>query len=105
MYGMIVYSTLCVVCDRPRTKNRSFWLKYDNRPKTDFCSLIDEFTTDNDGRPMEHDSFGGGESIGASGGPTRLVQGALLHAFFQHTQYTVYVYEHTQDIAYVSDWR
>ena len=73
--------------------------------ETDHSSPINESTTDKDDRPMNHDSFGGGESIGASGGPTRLVQGALLHAFFQHTQYTVYVYEHTQDIAYVSDWR
>ena len=30
---------------------------------------------------MEYDGFGGRESIGASCGAKRLVQGALLHAF------------------------
>ena len=33
--------------------------------ETDRSSSIDEFTTDKNDGPMEHDGFGGGESIGA----------------------------------------
>ena len=39
--------------------------------ETDHSSPIGEFATDKDERPMEHDGFGGGESIGASGGARR----------------------------------
>ena len=73
--------------------------------ETDRSSSIDEFMTDKNDGPMEHDGFGGGESIGAGSGAKRLGQGALLHAFLQHTQDIAYVSEHTQDIAYLADWR
>ena len=81
--------------------DHSFFLKFG----TDHSSPRGEFTTDKDDPPTEHDGFGGGESIGASGGAKRLVQGALLHAFSQHTQDLAYVAEHTKDLAYVTDWR
>ncbi len=48
---------------------------------TDHSPPIDEFTTDKNDRPMEHDGFGGGESIGASGGAKRLVEPSDVHAF------------------------
>ena len=103
MYGTLLYFVCCVWS----TKNQESEFFFSNAidPETDHSSPIDEFTTDNDARPMEHDGFGGGESIGASGEAILIVQGALLHAFHQHTQDLAYVAKHTQDLAYVPDWR
>ena len=61
----VLYSTLCVVCGPPTTKNRSFFSSNVIGSETDHSSPIDESTTDKDDRPMNHDVFGGGESIGA----------------------------------------
>ena len=57
--------------------------------ETDCSSSIDEFMTDKNDGPMEHDGFGGGESIGAGGGAERWAEPSEVHANRELIHYSV----------------
>ena len=73
--------------------------------ETDRSSSIDEFMTDKNDGPMEHDGFGGGESIGAIGGVKRWAEPSDGHASHELRHDRVEVGELGHDRVYVSDWR
>ena len=78
MYGTVQYFVCCVWS--ANNQDRSFFSQIRSDLETDHSSAIDEFTTDKNDGPMEHDGFGGGESIGAGGGAMRWAEPSEVHA-------------------------
>ncbi len=79
-FGVYSNTVLCVLCVFNQELRIGVFFSDTVDAETDHSPPIDEFTTDKDERPMEHDSFGGGESIGASGGARRWVEPSNVHA-------------------------